>query len=80
MVLIPVEGFDISPVAVNSQPLTVPCADFQHRRLTSAPAVTKTPSHWSRGVAQSGSALASGARGRWFKSSRPDQSKGRTRI
>ena len=26
-----------------------------------------------RGVAQPGSALASGARGRWFKSTRPDQ-------
>ncbi len=26
-----------------------------------------------RGVAQPGSALAWGARGRWFKSSRPDQ-------
>ena len=29
------------------------------------------PAH--RDVAQLGSALASGARGRWFKSSRPDQ-------
>gem|GEM_PF-6513813 len=29
--------------------------------------------HWYRDVAQSGSALYWGCRGRWFESSRPDQ-------
>ena len=45
------------------------------RTRTSGPSNPRTPSALFRGVAQLVSALGSGPRGRWFKSSRPDYSK-----
>ena len=61
-----------------STPLSRPTISIDNRNISTILSVGKIKK--KRGVAQVGSALGSGLRSRWFKSSRPDFSSLSTQI